>query len=133
MVVRIPGPTAARWALSRKVKRDWECKFAPRVCVLILRGLRGSPNSARDRELLSEINDYLVVTRCYLHPQALIYFPLFAATGSVVGSLLLYTLLRRGGQAVLHQRFRIEHIQRVEGAYARFGFFALAVPALWPP
>src|SRR6266567_3257783 len=54
MVVRIPGPTAARWALSRKVKRDWECKFAPRVCVLILRGLRGSPNSARDRELLSE-------------------------------------------------------------------------------
>ncbi len=28
--------------------------FAPRVCVLILRGLRGSPNSARDRELLSE-------------------------------------------------------------------------------
>jgi len=90
---------------------------------------------ALDSSLLSlpEINDYLVVTRCYLHPQALIYFPLFAATGSVVGSLLLYTLLRRGGQAVLHQRFRIEHIQRVEGAYARFGFFALAVPALWPP
>src|SRR6266705_3009518 len=54
MVVRIPDPTAARWALSRKVKRDWECKFAPRVCVLILRGLRGSPNSPRDRELLSE-------------------------------------------------------------------------------
>src|SRR6266566_2295126 len=49
---------------------------------------------ALDSSLLSlpEINDYLVVTRCYLHPQALIYFPLFAATGSVVGSLLLYTL-----------------------------------------
>src|SRR6266536_2126393 len=52
MVARIPDPTAARWALSRKAKRDWECKFAPRVCVSILRGLRGSPNSARDRELL---------------------------------------------------------------------------------
>ncbi len=53
---------------------------------------------ALDSSLLSlpEINDYLVVTRCYLHPQALIYFPLFAATGSVIGSLLLYTLLRRG-------------------------------------
>jgi membrane protein YqaA with SNARE-associated domain len=90
---------------------------------------------ALDSSLLSlpEINDYLVVTRCYLHPPALIYFPLFAATGSVIGSLLLYTILRRGGQAVLHRRFRVEHIQRVENAYARFGILALAVPALWPP
>jgi membrane protein YqaA with SNARE-associated domain len=90
---------------------------------------------ALDSSLLSlpEINDYLVVTRCYLYPPALIYFPLFAAVGSVLGSLLLYTILRRGGQAVLHRRFRAERIQRVERAYARFGVLALAVPALWPP
>src|SRR5437870_5025651 len=53
MVARIPDPTAAQWALSRKVKRDWECKSAPPVCVLILRGLKALPNSARDPELLS--------------------------------------------------------------------------------
>ena len=90
---------------------------------------------ALDSSLLSlpEVNDYLVVARCYTHPRAVFFFPLFAATGSVIGCLLLYTILRRGGQAVLHRRFRVEHVQRVERAYARFGILALAVPALLPP
>ena len=90
---------------------------------------------ALDSSLLSlpEINDYLVVMRCTKDPLAVFYFPLFAAMGSVIGCMLLYTLLRRGGQAVLRRRFRSDHIERVERAYARFGFLALAVPALLPP
>ena len=90
---------------------------------------------ALDSSLLSlpEINDYLVVMRVANDHKAVLYFPLFAAAGSVIGCLLLYTLLRRGGQAVLRKRFRAEHIERVERAYARFGFLALAVPALLPP
>lgn len=90
---------------------------------------------ALDSSLLSlpEINDYLVVMRVTNDPKSVLYFPLFAAAGSVLGCLLLYTLLRRGGQAVLRKRFRAEHIERVERAYARHGFLALAVPALLPP
>jgi len=90
---------------------------------------------ALDSSLLSlpEINDYLVVARCYTHPRAVFFFPLFAAVGSVLGCLLLYTILKRGGLAVLHRRFKLEHVQRVERAYARFGVLALAVPALLPP
>ena len=90
---------------------------------------------ALDSSLLSlpEINDYLVVARCYSDPKSVFYFPLFAAAGSVLGCLLLYTIMRRGGQAVLRRRFRNEHIERVERAYAHFGFLALAVPALLPP
>jgi membrane protein YqaA with SNARE-associated domain len=90
---------------------------------------------ALDSSLLSlpEINDYLVVARCYTHPRAVFFFPLFASTGSALGCLLLYTILQRGGLAVLHRRFKLEHVQRVEHAYARFGIFALAIPALLPP
>ncbi|HEX8500978.1 MAG TPA: VTT domain-containing protein [Pyrinomonadaceae bacterium] len=90
---------------------------------------------ALDSSLLSlpEINDYLVVARCYSHPRSVFYFPLFAAAGSVIGCLLLYTIMRRGGQAVMRRRFSAENIARVERAYARFGFLALAVPALLPP
>lgn len=90
---------------------------------------------ALDSSLLSlpEINDYLVVARCYSHPQAVWLFPLFPAIGSVIGCLLLYTIMKRGGLAVLHRRFRIERVQKVERAYARFGIFALAIPALLPP
>ena len=90
---------------------------------------------ALDSSLLSlpEINDYLVVARCYSDPKSVFYFPLFAAAGSVIGCLVLYSIMRRGGQAVMRRRFSAENIAKVERAYARFGFLALAVPALLPP
>ena len=90
---------------------------------------------ALDSSLLSlpEINDYLVVGRCYKYPTAAFYFPLFAATGSVLGCFLLYSIVRRGGQAVLRRRFNLEHIKRVEKAYERYGFLAIGIPAILPP
>ena len=90
---------------------------------------------ALDSSLLSlpEINDYLVVGRCFKDPRAAFYFPLFAATGSVLGCFLLYSIVRRGGQAVLRKRFNVENIKRVERAYERFGFLAIGVPAVLPP
>jgi len=90
---------------------------------------------ALDSSLLSlpEINDYLVVGRCIKDPHAVFYFPLFAAFGSVLGCLLLYTIMRRGGQAVLRKRFKRESIERVEKAYERFGFLAIGIPAVLPP
>ena len=90
---------------------------------------------ALDSSLLSlpEINDYLVVGRCFKYPTAAFYFPLFAATGSVIGCHLLYSIVRRGGQAVLRKRFKLEQIKRVERAYERFGFLAIGVPAILPP
>lgn len=90
---------------------------------------------ALDSSLLSlpEINDYLVVARCYSHPHTAWLFPLFPAIGSAIGCWLLYTIMRRGGLAVLHRRFSVDRVQRVEHVYARFGILALAVPALLPP
>ena len=90
---------------------------------------------ALDSSLLSlpEINDYLVVGRCFKYPSAAFYFPLFAAVGSVLGCLLLYTIMRGGGQVLLRRRFKRENIERVERAYARYGFLAIAIPAILPP
>src|SRR6266576_2490645 len=81
---------------------------------------------ALDSSLLSlpEINDYLVVARCYTHPETAFLFPMFPAIGSVLGCLLLYTIFSRGGRAVLHRRFREDRVERVERTYARFGVFA---------
>jgi membrane protein YqaA with SNARE-associated domain len=90
---------------------------------------------ALDSSLLSlpEINDYLVVGRCIKNPSAVFYFPLFAATGSVLGCNLLYTIMRKGGQVVLRKRFSVDKIKRVEKAYERFGFLAIGIPAILPP
>src|SRR6185436_13724407 len=85
---------------------------------------------ALDSSLLSlpEVNDYLVVARCYTHPRTVFFFPLFAAGGSVLGCWLLCTILQRGGIALLQRRFKVERVERVERAYAQFGVLALAVP-----
>jgi membrane protein YqaA with SNARE-associated domain len=90
---------------------------------------------ALDSSLLSlpEINDYLVVGRCFKDPSAVFYFPLFAAAGSVIGCNLLYTIMRRGGQVLLRKRFSVASIKKVERAYERFGFLAIGVPAILPP
>jgi len=90
---------------------------------------------ALDSSLLSlpEINDYLVVGRCFKDHSAAFYFPLFAAIGSVIGCNLLYTIVRRGGQAVLRKRFNLQSIKRVERVYERFGFLAIGIPAILPP
>src|SRR5262249_58074070 len=45
----------------------------------------------------------------------------------------LSTLVRGGGQAVLRNRLNLQSIKRVERAYERFGFFAIAIPAVLPP
>src|SRR5947207_3987935 len=70
---------------------------------------------ALDSSLLSlpEINDYLVIVRCFAHPRAVIFFPLFASTGSLLGCLLLYTILQRGGLEVLHSRFKLMLVLRL--------------------
>jgi len=88
-----------------------------------------------DSSLLSipEINDVIVVTRVLHHPAEVLYWPLLAATGSVLGCLLLYTLARAGGETFLRRRFSPEKMRRVERVYARYGAFALLIPALCPP
>jgi membrane protein DedA with SNARE-associated domain len=51
----------------------------------------------------------------------------------VLGCHILYTIIRRGGQAVLRKRFNLQSIKRVERAYERFGFLAIGIPAILPP
>ena len=90
---------------------------------------------ALDSSLLSipEINDYLVVMRCFNQPSAVFYFPLFAALGSVIGCNILYSITRKGGEKLLLKRFRKEHIDKVKNAYERFGFLTIALPSMLPP
>lgn len=88
-----------------------------------------------DSSLLSipEINDIIVVTRVIHDPRAVIHWPFLAAFGSLIGCLILYTIARFGGDAFLRRFFSAKKVNAVERFYARYGVFALIVPALWPP
>lgn len=89
---------------------------------------------AADSSLLSlpEVNDIITVTRIAHNPIEVYYFPIFPAIGSVIGCLILYFLARRGRDFVT-RRFHPHQLEFVERLYRRYGFLALAIPALLPP
>jgi len=88
-----------------------------------------------DSSLVSipEVNDILVVKACVENPSAVFYYPLIAASGSVIGCLILFHITRRGGQALLHKRFSKKNVERVEQFFGRYGALCLVIPSLCPP
>jgi membrane protein YqaA with SNARE-associated domain len=89
---------------------------------------------AADSSLLSlpEVNDIITITRVAHNPSEVWYFPLFPALGSVIGCLVLYSLARSGRDRIT-KRFHPQALHRVELIYRRWGFLAIAIPALLPP
>src|SRR5215471_843116 len=85
-----------------------------------------------DSSLVSipEVNDILVVRACVENPSAVFYYPLIAASGSVIGCLILFHITRRGGRALLHRRFSQKNVERVEKVFARHGALCLIIPSL---
>jgi membrane protein YqaA with SNARE-associated domain len=62
-----------------------------------------------------------------------LYYAFMATTGSVLGALLTYRLARRGGEAALDRRLRRWQMEKISGLFRRWGFSAVAVPAVMPP
>jgi membrane protein YqaA with SNARE-associated domain len=62
-----------------------------------------------------------------------LYYALMATAGSVLGGFVTYRLARRGGKATLERRFSRPQVDRVYEIFGRWGFGAIAIPALLPP
>ena len=78
------------------------------------------------------INDLLLIDLAIQHPARMPLYALMAASGSVLGCVLLYFIARAGGEAFFHKRAgaRAETIRHwVE----RNGFAGMLVAALLPP
>jgi len=56
-----------------------------------------------------------------------------ATAGSIVGSLFLFTIGRKGGEAVLHKRFSVERSARAMAFIEKYGLLAIIIPSLLPP
>jgi membrane protein YqaA with SNARE-associated domain len=82
---------------------------------------------------LPEINDILVIWMVTRHKERMIYYALMATLGSVAGCLTLYVLGRKGGEALLHRRFRAGQIERGLDLFRRYGILAVLIPAILPP
>jgi membrane protein YqaA with SNARE-associated domain len=61
------------------------------------------------------------------------YYAVMATVGSVVGAYLTYRLARNRGEKALNDKLSKRNRKKVVLAFERWGFGAIAVPALLPP
>jgi len=61
------------------------------------------------------------------------YYAVMATLGSVLGGFVTYRLARKGGKESLARRVPAKTMKRVYGIFERWGFAAIAIPAVLPP
>ena len=78
------------------------------------------------------INDLLLIDLSIRYPSRMPYYAGMATLGSVGGCLLLYSIARKGGEAMFHKHAgpRARHIH---AWINRNGFLSILVTALMPP
>jgi len=82
---------------------------------------------------LPEINDILIVYMVTKNPSLLMYYVAMATAVSIGGSLVVYYLGRKGGEALLRRQFSRDQIDRMQARFSRYGMAAVVVPAMLPP
>jgi membrane protein YqaA with SNARE-associated domain len=77
--------------------------------------------------------DVLTIVLCARRNDLWIYYAIMATIGSVLGGFTTYRLARKGGKEMLARRFSARTLKRVYAIFERWGFGAIALPALLPP
>jgi membrane protein YqaA with SNARE-associated domain len=77
--------------------------------------------------------DVLTIVLAAKQPDWWIYYALMATAGSVAGNYLTYRLARKGGKETLERRLSRKNMEVVTAHFERWGFGAVAIPALLPP
>ena len=61
------------------------------------------------------------------------YYALMATLGAVIGGYITYSLARKGGEHAMERKLSKKRAAQVCKAFGRWGFAAVAIPALLPP
>ena len=82
---------------------------------------------------LPEIADLLVIWMVVQHKNRLVLYAASATVGSIVGCLALYYIGRRGGDALVRNRFHPANVEKTLAAFRRYGVMAVLIPSILPP
>lgn len=77
--------------------------------------------------------DILTIFLSARRQQLWLYYASMATIGSVIGGFVIYRLARKGGKETLVRRFPEHKLRRAYDIFSRWGFGAIALPALLPP
>jgi membrane protein YqaA with SNARE-associated domain len=77
--------------------------------------------------------DVLTIWLAARHREPWPYYALMATIGAVIGGYITYALARKGGKETMERKLSRKRAKQVSNAFERWGFFAVAVPAILPP
>jgi membrane protein YqaA with SNARE-associated domain len=77
--------------------------------------------------------DVLTIWLAARHREPWPYYALMATIGAVIGGYITYALARKGGKEAMERKLSKKRAAQFSKAFARWGFAAVAIPALMPP
>ncbi|MFZ0418305.1 MAG: VTT domain-containing protein [Candidatus Sulfotelmatobacter sp.] len=77
--------------------------------------------------------DVLTIWLAARHHEPWPYYAFMATLGAVIGGYITYALARKGGKETMERKLSRKRAAQVSKAFGRWGFFAVAIPALLPP
>jgi membrane protein YqaA with SNARE-associated domain len=77
--------------------------------------------------------DVLTIWLAARHREPWFYYAMMATVGGVVGGYITYSLARKGGKQAMERKLSKKRTAQVTEVFERWGFAAVAVPALIPP
>src|SRR3981081_2096824 len=82
---------------------------------------------------LTGIMDVLPISLPPRHREPWPYYALMATLGAVIGGYITYSLARKGGKQAMERKLSKRRAAKVYATFERWGFWAVALPALLPP
>ncbi|HXY77229.1 MAG TPA: VTT domain-containing protein [Candidatus Acidoferrales bacterium] len=77
--------------------------------------------------------DVVTILLAAHHREPWFYYAIMATAGALLGGYLTYRMACKGGKATLEKRFSQKKVRQVYAMFERWGFAAVAIPALLPP
>jgi membrane protein YqaA with SNARE-associated domain len=77
--------------------------------------------------------DVLTIWLAARHREPWIYYAAMATIGAMVGGYITYALACKGGKEAMERKLSKRRAQKVQLRFERWGFWAIAIPALMPP
>jgi len=86
-----------------------------------------------DSSFLGMPLDAIVGAYVYQDRSRLLLYVFMASAGSALGSIVIYIIGYKGGEALLRKRISPERFQRLHQSFEKHPFWALMFPAMLPP
>jgi membrane protein YqaA with SNARE-associated domain len=77
--------------------------------------------------------DVLTIYLAARHREPWFYYTIMATIGALIGGYLTYRMARKGGKETLEKKFSQRKAKKVYAIFERWGFAAVAIPAVLPP